>query len=264
MVYWVSTATYGNFAEQIKKGRGRPRGSTIQHKMPVSEGIIQEWGLEQKWIEKLTTYMDFLKRQGREPKMTMQDVDEFRLAQWNSRQCTLYKKGELSKERAVLLEKTIELNRDKEREWLMKLSNYLEFKEEHGREPKFTLKDADERMLAEWRNNLNRPNNIGKLSPEKRKLLEENGFSLEPNDRDLKWHTHLADYLEFVRNNGHPPSTWSDDVGEVSIAQWRANQAKNNGRSVPIERRKILEEKGILAPRRRGRQISQDQEADSV
>jgi predicted HicB family RNase H-like nuclease len=264
MVYWVYTATHGSFAEQIKKGRGRPRGSSIQHKMPVCEGLIQGLGLEQKWIEKLTKYLDFLKRQGREPKMSMQDTDEFRLAQWYGRQCMLYKKGELSKERTVLLEKTMELNRDKEREWLMKLSNYLEFKKKYGREPKFTLNDADERMLAEWRNNLNRPNNIGKLSQEKRKLLEENGFSLEPRDRDLEWHSHLADYREFVRNNGRPPSTWTADVEEKRIARWRANQAKNNGRGVPIERRRILEENGILAPRKRGRQMNPSQEADSA
>ncbi|MCX6769934.1 MAG: hypothetical protein NT051_04625 [Candidatus Micrarchaeota archaeon] len=198
--------------------------------------------------------------------MAVQDVDEFRLAAWYGCQRVLCKKGELSIERKKLLEKNgvnLEPN-DKEQEWHTKLSNYLDFKAKHGREPKATLKDADERILAQWRNNLTRPNMIGQLSPEKRKLLEENGVNLEPKDNDKKWHAHLADYLEFEAKNGRPPSAWTKDPDELRLAQWRASQTKNNSRGVPAERKKILEEKGLLAPRQRGRRMNQDQEADSA
>ena len=256
MAYWISTATYGSISGQGKSAIASPK-SSIKRIVPSSEGILKsvKGRYDRNWGEKLAEYLEFQEKHGRAPLYNLRDNHEFRLAAWLSLQRGLSKKGELSNLRTVLLEENgIDLKIGKElATWHKKFACYLEFKKKHGREPKVTLKDADERELGIWYHDQFRLNKISKFSPEQRKLLEDNGFALEPKDRNLKWSKHLEDYLSFKERHGRLPSTCANDAEELRIARWRAGQAKNNGRWVSPERRKILEEAGILAPLPPGR-----------
>jgi len=253
------------------KGKGQParRMSAAMNSMsPKSEGLLK-WPLpNQEWLGNLAKYLEFVRANGRAPKQTYKDMDEYRLAAWYNCQAMQSKRGGLPKlKEAILAEAGVPIMPSgKDEKWHKELESYLEFVRTHGRAPKMTMKDPGELMLAMWLGGQVRPSRIGSLPPEKRKLLEEHGLIQAAMTNEKKWRKHLADYLEFVEKHGRTPSTFSGDAEEIKLARWRANQAKNNWRHVPPEKKNVLEEKGILAKLPRGRSAKkQDGEgADSA
>jgi hypothetical protein len=107
-------------------------------------GITFEDNLEQ-WAAKRTEL-------GRNPSKTSMDVDEKRLAKWQSHQREYYKKRTLSEERIATLNAT--------EWWVWETTPGITFEEnlvqwaakrtELGRELSKTSMDADEKRLGQW------------------------------------------------------------------------------------------------------------------
>jgi superfamily II DNA or RNA helicase len=237
-------------ADEKRLGQWQSDQRQYYKKKTLSEERVKALEAIKEWVWESTPFEDNLVQWAakrtelhRDPYQKSEDADEKRLGQWQSDQRTLYKKGTLPEERVKALNategwvweatpgkiitkpKSFEENRVK---WAAKRT-------ELGRDPFQNSKDADEKRLGKWQNQL-------RILYKKKKLPEERIAALNATEGWV-WESHtpfeenLVQWAAKRTELGRDPSTISKDADEKRLAQWQ-NQLR-----ILYKKKKLPEER---------------------
>jgi hypothetical protein len=172
-----------------------------------------------------------------------------KLANWVTRQRTLYRKGKLSQERIAKLKNIgfTFLTRangpfEMSSQWLKIYEELISYRQEHGHcyVPQ-NFKGNQRLHLGAWCDNQRRLYKSGGLSPEKIKLLQEIEFNWTP--KEDKWYEHYNILKDYIKKYGHSRISKTDK----SLYQWINHQRTQykNGKLKP-ERIELLDAVGFI------------------
>lgn len=167
------------------------------------------------------------------------------LATWVQSQRSKYRSGVLEKEKAKLLtEPGCKMKINDTAKWEDRLQQLKDFIDQKGRFPENSdvLKNSNIKIMLTWINSQRKSYSKGTLDEEKKKSLENIGFSWDPNlDR---WDENYALLKEYVELNGQLPKQKEKYKG-VSIGSWLSCQkkkidAKIKGHLTEEQKQKLL------------------------
>lgn len=197
----------------------------------------------QSWDEHFGEYISFKEKYGREPG-TDQDVDilEEKLANWAFGQRQGYSLGKLIPERVDKLNSIGFVWNQRIDWWESSFRDYIQFRDEHHRDPNSHSKNKNEKSLALWTLNQRQGFRTGKkITKERIFKLNSIGFVWEP--KEDSWNLSFDNYVQFRRNKSKEPLETSKDSHEKVIAMWVGKQRWDQRRkSISSERKKRLDE----------------------
>jgi hypothetical protein len=186
----------------------------------------------------------FLKLEGHPPDGSYRDEDGYRLGHWVNNQRAAHRRGQLSEERAQLLESLPAWAWEmREASWEAGYDRLVRFakREGHSRVPQ-SYQDADGYRLGAWVHIQRGLRREGELSEERVHKLEAlPGWVWDP--REARWELGYARLLGFVEQEGHSRvlTSYRDDDG-YRLGNWVGSQRSARARGeLSEERVKLLE-----------------------
>jgi len=170
--------------------------------------------------ERLIAWREQKQRLGREPSSCARDVNERTAAIWRDNIRKAKRIGMLPEKRTRILNECPGWLWEKEDNFEKNFAKWRELSVRLGRAPSRTSRDADERRVANWKNNLQ---NSKKTLPEEQvhMLSECPGWAWTKKDNFAK---NLAKWYEISVRLGRSPSSSSRDADEKRAGVWCNNQ----------------------------------------
>jgi hypothetical protein len=229
--------------------RGRPKRTHISPMETKTHEVM--------WETNFQDFLTFIAEHGRLPSINSIDSRERQLHSWRWIQAAKLKEGKLSENRLAKLNEALFFNlfdackippMENKNKWDAMFTAWVEFKNEHGREPSQKAKNPDEKRLGSWCNIQRCRSNHNTLRPERKTVLFAAGFDFgEGGMWNKKWDKKFAEYMEFRAKQEREPEQKSRDRHERQLARWCHTQRAldRNGRLL-TERKTLLEKEGIL------------------
>lgn len=192
----------------------------------------------------LSRLTEFVRREGRYPRVTSPSPHERKLATWWKNRHKRVSKGD-TEYRKRLLREAAPAEGARMGQWLEHFDQIREHKERHGRWPSAGSKVESEVYLSKWATRQRKKYGAGKLNPEQKRLVEKIGLHLPPTEP--QWRERFEQLREFVGTHERFPGKHTDDEVEKSLYYWRADQLhlRSIARLIP-SRGKMLEEAGLM------------------
>lgn len=188
-----------------------------------SLGAIWKWEFEDEWE---AMYQLDLRYRKNPSAVTKEEVKKINA--WEIKQRAIKKEGDSSKKGKYDRKRLKMLDElpggfmwDVRTEaWAEKLDAVIKFCKTNKKEPSQHSKDKKECLLGCWLNAQRIRNRIGKLSEERKKLIEESigGFMWDIVEERLESNINL--YRNFIAKNNRVPSKHSDDPIESKLGVW--------------------------------------------
>jgi hypothetical protein len=133
-----------------------------------------------------------------------------------------------------------------DKKWNMNYDKLVKFKRKKGH-CLVPQKYEQDTSLGIWVHTQRTWHKDNKLRPDRKRILDEIGFSWKPDGKpdDKLWHQQHEKLLEFKRINGHcmVPSKYEQDK---SLGTWVSAQRRNhNNNTLRLDRKDLLEEIGF-------------------
>ena len=177
------------------------------------------------WLLRYNQFIKYLEEHnGEYPSHYSTDPEIKTLAQWVSKQRTLYKNDKLTQEKINLLNKINFVFDQQEYIWLANYRKFIKYLEIHnGKYPSETTTDPEIKALARWITMQRYLYKNNKLSKERIDLLNKINFIF-----DQKFYLWLANYKKFIKyleeHNGEYPTRNSTDPEIKALARWVQEQ----------------------------------------
>jgi Helicase associated domain len=205
-----------------------------------------KWEEEDTWEQSRQKWEIFFKENGRSPSQGFKDLEEKRLATWQSKQRMDYKKKAqwLTQERIEALEKTEGWKWEEEDTWEPTRQDWEQFYKENRKNPSNSSKNKEEKRLSQWQST--QRNNYKKraqcMTQERIEALEKTeGWKWEEEDT---WELNRKEFEEFYKKNGKNPSPNSENAKEKHLGGWifqQRNNYKKRAQCMTQERIEALE-----------------------
>jgi hypothetical protein len=183
------------------------------------------------WDENLALLVKFLDNNGFKPVFECESDEERRLAAWLNNQRRMFRKGQMTEERAASLNKAVPAWNDLSRndgKWSRNLAAVKAFFEKNEYAPSVNSEKDDERRLARWFFEQKRKAAAGELESR-----TEEFTSTLPNWADIKaptnvssWEDTLVSSAEYYKQNGSFPATTSEDPDVRRMGFWITRNRK--------------------------------------
>ncbi|MBQ7674695.1 MAG: Helicase associated domain protein [Alphaproteobacteria bacterium] len=219
------------------------QGSLSEEQIKKLEDINFPWDLnELSWFSAYEEVKKIAERLGKFP--SKKDMPP-ELASWVQSQRSKFRSGILEEERAqLLISLGCKMKINDTAKWEDRLGQLKDFVAQNGRFPENadSFNNSELKILLTWINSQRKSYFKGTLSEDKKKMLEDIGFSWDPNlDR---WDENYAVLKEYVEVYGELPKQ-RDKYKGVSIGTWLSCQkkkidAKIKGHLTEEQKQKLL------------------------
>lgn len=199
-----------------------------------------------KWDENLDLLAAFIKEKGVKPVFECDDAEERRLAAWLNNQRRMFRKGQLTPDRAAKLDgkvpdwNTLSRNDGK---WFINAADVVAFVTANDVAPSISSDDSNERKLARWFAEQRRKAETDPALATRLSQSVPGWESIKTASNVQSWDDTLAAARRYFDENGTLPATTSTDPEERRIGFWMTRNRKylKDGR-LPESKRVKLDE----------------------
>lgn len=188
-----------------------------------------------RWHLRFGALKKYMQEHGEEPDQDT-EFEGLKIGSWLKSQRVAHKKGELSKDREVLLDQLgIEWGeyQDTERSWVRHMAACSTFLDDTGKIPTAEDESSDGLKIGHWLSYQRRRFRQGLLQEDRKENLEKLlGKVLQP--QKARWERNLAAYKDYVEKAGKQPERRTVHEG-VAIGTWLINTIRPRKDKVPTE-----------------------------
>jgi SAM-dependent methyltransferase len=173
---------------------------------------------------------EFYQKNGRYPLNHSKNPEEKFLCLWVVTQKGSYKKGQLSKERIDILNKTDGWvwEKDLDKIWNETHQKWVDFYQKYKKTPSHGSINKEEKSLGSWAHHQKNYYKTKKsyLTKERIEILNNTEGWIWEDNKEEKWNENYQKWVEFYQKNGNRPSKDSKNKEERSLGQWASDMRK--------------------------------------